>query len=130
MQHEAYQNGIRRSREGAQTDWARGNSSDLEGDKQEDDEDGVDDEPSLGSENVRPGRVISWRAWGGAQCAINDAGVDQRDWSFGSGGRDVDAEGDDADAENDGTESEPNGDEQDNTFADDEGTEPPLGMAA
>jgi hypothetical protein len=54
--------GIHRTGEGRQTNWARGNSADLEGDAQEDDEDGhdreddrSDTEPSLGWTDAEAG---------------------------------------------------------------------------
>jgi hypothetical protein len=54
--------GVHRTREGRQTNWARGNSADLEGDAREDDEDGHDreddrseTEPSFGWTDAEAG---------------------------------------------------------------------------
>lgn len=74
--------GVRRSREGRQTHWAKGNSSDLEGDAREDHEEGGDSEPSLGWEHPN-------RGFGIDQDGIGCSGTD-------------DLEGDDADREDDG----------------------------
>jgi hypothetical protein len=82
--------GIRRSREGRQTHWANGNPSDLEGDANEDHEEGGDEEPSLGWVNPQPGRCMSQgdSIWSRYQTPIIDEGIDQDGIASGCGGTD------------------------------------------
>jgi hypothetical protein len=79
--------GVRRNREGRQTHWAKGNSSDLEGDAHEDHEEGGDMEPSLGWVNVQPGRRMSQgdNIWSRYQTPVIDEGMDQDGIASGPG---------------------------------------------
>jgi hypothetical protein len=84
--------GIRRDRTGSQAHWAAGNRQDLEGDPKEDDEDGGDKEPSLGSANVILGRsMVDGNSIWPSQSQVIDAGMDQSSW-IGFSDSDLEAE--------------------------------------
>jgi hypothetical protein len=64
----------------SQVSWARGNTSELEGDPSVDDEDGGDDEPSLGSYEVVPGVVmVDGNAIWPEQRQVRDSSFDGRE---------------------------------------------------
>ena len=133
---------------GSQLKWAAGNREDLEGDPREDDEEGGDEEPSLGSYNVIPGRsMVDGDALWPGQSQVVDSGMDQGDWSAGgtddgeaahdglepslgwSGNVDQDGganwRGNAEDREPDNDEQDENGDEQDRDGGLDDNGVPP-----